>query len=450
MPDGAPAHVGRTIEHYEIEAPLGQGGMGLVYRARDTRLGRAVALKLLPPEWTSDPDRKRRMLQEARTAAAVNHPALTQIYDVGETEDGVFIAMELVEGRTVESLIKAQELDLLGTLEVAIQVASGLHRAHEAGIIHRDVKPANVMVTPDGHGKLLDFGLAKFVDPPAGSSSSDGVAELSTLARTKVGMVLGTLRYMSPEQARGLPLDHRSDIFSFGVMLYEMAAGAPPFKGETALDTLHAIAFEEPPDLHERRTNVPPALERVVSRCLRKAAADRYADCGELLTDLKLARREAESGVASQPLFLLKLKEGLRRLAAPSAQDRLFVALAVLLIFAAVYVIASGNGRSLIGPAILGLFLWRRFRNRTRRLARRFARKARKLPEVRLVALEGTKLTVATVSAVARTHVRLRALVDDINSSMFFGEPFSLVIREDLEPEAFRALLSSPVLYVRE
>jgi hypothetical protein len=230
-----------------------------------------------------------------------------------------------------------------------------------------------------------------------------------------------------------------------------MAAGKPPFKGETALDTLHAIAFEEPPPVQIHRAHVPPALEQVIARCLKKAPADRFPDCGELIAGLKVARREAESGVASQPLFLLKLREQLRLLSAPSSRERLLVILLVgVLAGAALYLIAIDKGGNLIALGILGLFLWRRFRNRDRRLARKFASKARRLPEVRLVTLDGMKLTVATVSAVARTHVRLRALVDEINASMFFGEPFSLVVREDLSPEAFRALLSSEVLYVRE
>ncbi len=251
----------RTIRHYEVEEPLGKGGMGVVYRAKDTRLGRPVALKLLPAEFTRDPDRKARFIQEARAAAAVNHPAIAQIYDVDEDESGVFIAMELVPGKTVKALIQGRELDLLGALEVGLQVAGGLHKAHEAGIVHRDIKPENVIVTPDGHAKILDFGLAKLMEPQSGSP--DEISHMETLAKTQAGMVLGTLRYMSPEQARGQVVDHRSDIFYFGVLLYEMVTGQLPFSGSTPLDTLHAIAFEETRPVSQLRANLPPSLQRV-------------------------------------------------------------------------------------------------------------------------------------------------------------------------------------------
>src|SRR5512140_1933503 len=229
--------IGQMVKHYEVEELLGRGGMGVVYRARDTHLGRPVALKVLPPEVSRDPDRKARFLQEARAASAVNHPAIAQVYDVDEGEHGIFIAMELVQGRTVRTLVQERELDALGAIEIATQVAGGLHKAHEAGIVHRDIKPENVVVTPDGHAKILDFGLAKLTEPD--TQSQDGISQMETLAKTQAGFVLGTLRYMSPEQARGQAVDHRSDIFSLGVLLYEMVTGQLPFSGTPALDTLH-------------------------------------------------------------------------------------------------------------------------------------------------------------------------------------------------------------------
>ena len=309
--------IGKTLKHYEIEENLGRGGMGIVYRARDTRLGRPVALKFLPKEFTADPDRKRRFLQEARAACAVNHPAIAQVYDVDESEHGVFIAMEMVEGKTVRALLQGRELDLLGALEVAQQVGNGLAKAHEAGIVHRDIKPENIMVTPDGHAKVLDFGLAKLLDPTSGSAgtpSGDELSHMETVARTQVGVVMGTLRYMSPEQARGQSVDHRSDLFSLGVVLYEMVTGQLPFSGNTPLDTLHAIAFEETRPVTAIRANLPPSLQRVITRCLRKRAQDRYGDAKELVGDLKTVQREVESGISAKIPLAERIQEKLRAL----------------------------------------------------------------------------------------------------------------------------------------
>jgi serine/threonine protein kinase len=444
--------IGRAFKHYEIEEELGKGGMGVVYRARDTRLGRAVAIKLLPPEFTKDPDRNGRFLQEARAASAVNHPAIAQIYDVDEDSSGVFIAMELVPGKTVKALIQGKELDLLGALEVAIQVAGGLQKAHEAGIVHRDIKPENVMVTPDGHAKILDFGLAKLMEPPGGGSA-DEVSHMETLAKTQAGTVLGTLRYMSPEQARGLTIDHRSDIFSFGVLLYEMVTGQLPFSGNTPVDTLHAIAFEETRPVSQLRANLPPSLQRVISRCLRKRAPDRYPDCKELAADLKTVQREAESGISAKVSIGERLRERFGALGSltpggwmvPAAVGGLVVG--VLFVFLGV----GGVRGPSISLGIAGLLIWRRLRNRRLRLSRKFASKARRLPEVRIVALDAMKLTVVADQAVAKTYVRLNAILDGINSSMFFGEPFSMAIRDDLGPEEVRTLLTGPgILYVRD
>ena len=328
--------IGQAIKHYQVEELLGQGGMGVVYKARDTRLGRPVALKVLPPEWTRDQDRKNRFLQEARAAAAVTHPAIAQVYDVDEGPEGLFIAMELVQGKTVKALIQGRELDLLGALEIASQVGGGLQKAHEAGIVHRDIKPENIVVTPDGHAKILDFGLAKLLEPTA-PEAPEGISHMETLAKTQAGFVLGTLRYMSPEQARGQAVDHRSDIFSLGIVLYEMVTGQLPFSGTTALDTLHAIAFEETRPMTALRANLPPSLQRVVTRCLRKRAQDRYPDAKELVGDLKTVQREVESGISSKAPLGLRLQEQWR-----SLRDRtlgewllpgvvLLIALAVLL-----------------------------------------------------------------------------------------------------------------------
>jgi predicted Ser/Thr protein kinase len=447
---------GRTFKHYEVEEELGRGGMGVVYRAKDTKLGRQVALKVLPPDLTGDEDRKKRFLQEARAASAVNHPAIAQIYDVDDGPDGIFMAMELVEGKTVKSLIQARELDLLGAVEIAIQVAGGLQKAHEAGIVHRDIKPENLIVTPDGHAKILDFGLAKLLElPKDGAQTPDGISHMETLAKTQAGFVLGTLRYMSPEQARGQAVDSRSDIFSLGIVLYEMVTGSLPFSGASPLDTLHAIAFEETRPITALRPNLPPSLQRVVSRCLRKRAADRYADAKELAADLKTVQREVESGISSKAPFAARLQERWRSLQERTIGEWLLPALIVVAVVAVLlaFYFRSGGG---IGPGLVftvigGLLVWRRFRNQRQRLARRFTSKVKRMAEVRIVALDGTRFVVVADQAQARTYVRINAALDAVNASMFFGDPFTLVVKEELAPEDEKALLStSGILYARE
>jgi predicted Ser/Thr protein kinase len=450
--------IGQTLKHYEVEEQLGKGGMGVVYRARDTQLGRPVALKVLAPEFSRDEDRKKRFLQEARAASAVNHPAIAPIYEVGEGPEGLFIAMELVEGRTVKALIQARELDLLGGIEVAMQVAGGLQKAHEAGIVHRDIKPENVVVTPDGHAKILDFGLAKLLEPttPASARSADEISHMETLAKTQAGFVLGTLRYMSPEQARGQAIDHRSDIFSLGVVLYEMVTGQLPFSGSTPLDTLHAIAFEETRPVSALRPNLPPSLQRVVTRCLRKKAADRYPEARELITDLKTVQREVESGISSKVPLGARLQEQWEALRHRTLGEWLVPGAVAVTILTIVLAMAFGSQAdgipgTLILFGVIGLFTWRRFRNRRMRLARRVARKMNKMEEIRLIALDGMRLTVLADQAQARTYVRANAIVDSVNSRMFFGEPFSVVVRDDASPEEVKVLLTGPgILYVRE
>jgi len=447
--------IGQAVKHYQVEELLGQGGMGVVYRARDTRLGRPVALKVLPPEFSRDQDRKGRFLQEARAAAAVTHPSIAQVYDVDEGPEGLFIAMELVEGKTVKALIQGRELDLLGALEIATQVGGGLQKAHEAGVVHRDIKPENIVVTPDGHAKILDFGLAKLLEPTA-PQAPEGISHMETLAKTQAGFVLGTLRYMSPEQARGQAVDHRSDIFSLGIVLYEMVTGQLPFSGTTALDTLNAIAFEETRPMTALRPNLPPSLQRVVTRCLRKRPQDRYPDAKELVGDLKTIQREVESGISSKAPLGARLQEQWASLRDRTLGEWLLPGLALVIALAVLLSVffrpaVENVVPGLIFPAIAALLVWRRFRNRRLRLARRFVAKVRKMAEVRLVALDGMRFTVVADRAQAKTYVRANALLDGVNSSMFFGDPFTLVIREDVSPEEEKTLLSGPgVLYVRE
>ena len=444
--------IGRTVKHYRIEETLGKGGMGVVYRARDTRLDRLVALKFLPPEFTRDPERKRRFFLEARAACAVNHPAIGQVYDVDEDDGAAFIVMELVLGKTVRTLLESRELDLMGALEIAIQVAGGLARAHEAGIVHRDIKAENIMVTPDGHAKILDFGLAKLRhDEGRAAPSAEDISHLETLARTQAGVVLGTLRYMSPEQARGLAVDHRSDLFSLGIVLYETVTGQAPFTGTSPVDTLHAIALEETRPVTALKSNLPASLQRVIGRCLRKRKEDRYADARELVADLKLVQREVESGI-SQPFALKdRLREALRSLEQLTPAQWFWPALAVVAVLVLLRVLAGGDWAPLVFLGIAGLFLYRRFRNRRLSLMRRFCAKVEKLSEVRVVALSGTHATVVADRAMAKTYVRVNALMDSLNGKLFFGDPFTVTVRDDLKPEELRALLaSSAVLYVRD
>lgn len=445
--------LGQVVQHYEIEARLGQGGMGVVYRARDTRLGRAVAIKFLPPEFGADPDRKRRFEDEARAACAVNHSAIAQIYDVGEHEGQLFIVMELVEGKTVRALLQARELDLLGAVEIAAQVGEGLARAHEAGVVHRDVKADNVIVTPDGHAKLLDFGLAKRHE--ATPQGTDPISQLETVARTQAGVVLGTLHYMSPEQARGQVVDARSDIFSLGVLLYEMVTGQLPFSGRTAVDMLHAIAFEESRPVTQVRANVPPSVQRVVSRCLRKRPEDRYPEARTLVADLRTVQREIETGVSRPQPLLEKLDELWRGLLpAPGANPWLVPLLAIVLVAAlgVALVALAYTGRLTLVAALagIGLLLWRRWRNRSRRLLAGFVNRIKAMEEVRAVTVARQRVTIVVDRRLARTYLRAHTLIDGVNARLFFGEPFSVEVRDDLSPEETRTLFGSGLLYVRK
>ena len=448
--------LGRTVKHYRIEETLGKGGMGVVYRAIDTRLQRSVALKFLPAEFTRDEERKRRFFQEARAASAVNHPAIAQVYDVDEEDGAAFIVMELVAGKTVRKLLENRELDLLGALEIAGQVAGGLARAHEAGIVHRDIKAENLMVTPDGHAKILDFGLAKLLEPPGAardSPSAEDISQLETLARTQAGMVLGTLRYMSPEQARGLAVDHRSDIFSLGVVLYEMVTGQPPFAGNSPVDTLHAIAFEETRPVTALKTNLPPSLQRVIGRCLRKRREDRYPDARELAMDIKAVQREVESGISGAVSLKARLEEALRSLGEGTPGSWLVpagaAAAAGLLLL--VLIRPDAWASLVFGVGLPALFVYRHFRHRRRHLLRRFVSKVKKLPEVRMVSVSGSQVTVVADKALAKTYVRVNALIDSVNTQMFFGDPFTVNVREDLSREEARSLMSgSGVLFVRD
>jgi len=278
---------------YEICSPLGAGGMGEVYKARDPRLGRFVAVKVLLTCGPADAETKRRFAQEARAASALNHPGIVTVYDVGSEGEFDYIAMEFVEGRTLESLIPRSGLSIGEVLRYSTQTADAIAKAHSASILHRDLKPGNLIVTADGFVKVLDFGLAKVMDSPsaAGERTTGSVVNI-----TREGTVMGTAAYMSPEQAEGKVLDCRSDIFSFGAVLYEMATGQKPFQGDTPISTILRILRDEPKSVRELRSETPPELERLIRRCLKKDPARRIQSMSDLKVALEELKEEFDSG----------------------------------------------------------------------------------------------------------------------------------------------------------
>ena len=325
---------GSRLGPYEVVALIGAGGMGEVYRARDERLGRDVAIKVLPPEFASDPERLRRFEQEARAAGRLNHPNILAVYDVGTFEGAPYIVTELLEGETLRDRLAGGGLIMRKGVEFGVQIAQGLSAAHEKGIVHRDLKPANVFVTNDGHVKILDFGIAKLVAPrsPGEPAQATTVVEV-----TEAGATLGTVGYMSPEQVRGQAVDHRSDIFSFGAVLYEILSGRSPFRRDTAADTASAILQDEPAPLLDA---VPPELKRIVRRCLEKRPEDRFQSARDLAFDLQAAAEALGAGPVARP----------------AAQPRrlLWAGVAVLVAVAAaasIYVVVRGRSG---GPAAAG------------------------------------------------------------------------------------------------
>ena len=444
--------VGSRLGHYDVTAKLGQGGMGEVYRARDTRLDRPVALKVLKSELVADRDRRQRFIREARSAAATTHPAIAQIYDVDEEDGTIFIAMEFVEGRTLRELIAARELDLQSSIEIAIQISDGLAKAHAKGIVHRDIKSDNIIVTPDGHAKILDFGLAKLLDPSGGDDQhiTDASGQ-ETVAETQLGVVMGTIAYMSPEQARGRRVDQTSDVFSMGVVAYEMVTGELPFKGDSPLDTMHAIAFEEVQPITVIRKYLPPDLHRIVSRCLRKKPEDRYPDAKALADDLRHLKQDLDSGVQRSLPPDERIRRGIDWIsdALPSGKSGVIVAGAVLLLM--VLLVAGTDFGGLVATTFIGLLIYRWVRNRRNRLLKRFISKIRNLKEVQAVLVRDSRITVIVDKKQARVYVRVNNLVETINGKLFHGEPFEAIVRDDLNAEQLLEALREPgVAYVRD
>ena len=301
---------GQQLGHYRIDGMIGQGGMGTVYRATDSRLDREVAIKVLPAEVTADVERRQRFRQEAMLAAAFNHPNIGTVHDVGEQDGVTYIVMELVRGKSLRSLVRDEPLEIGRAIDIATGIAAGLAKAHHEGVLHRDLKPDNVVLTDEGVPKILDFGLGKLIgdaDPEGGGPLTEAPTATAQTSPyiTRAGQVIGTLAYMSPEQVHGRPVDARSDVFSFGVMLYEMLSGKRPFAGESTLDTATAILRDDPPRLGELRRDVPQGLQAILDRCLEKAPGERFASGDELhdaLLELKRQLEAPAAGLSSLPV----------------------------------------------------------------------------------------------------------------------------------------------------
>ncbi len=334
--------IGRSLFHYRIESQLGQGGMGVVYRALDTKLNRPVAIKVLPREAVPDPARKKRFAQEARAASALNHQNIITIHDIDTAEGVDFIVMEYVPGKSLDRVIPRRGLPLGEVLQYAIEIADALAGAHAAGIVHRDLKPANIMVTDKGHVKVLDFGVAKLVEP---EEANEFAFTKTASAHTEEGAIVGTAAYMSPEQAEGKPVDARSDIFTFGVVLYEMVTGRRPFQAETKMATLTAILHAEPQPVSEAAEGVPRELERVITSCLRKDRNRRLQHMDDIKIVLEELKADLESGKLATPAG------GLR--ARPRRLGWLMAAGAVLVAAGAGAVVWFGRSREPVAPAPL-------------------------------------------------------------------------------------------------